>query len=75
VADIIMCLTGLMAAFSTKPKTSWGYYAIACVAYLTIVYQLAVQGRATIRNKDKKTATFFSAVAGYTLVLWAAYPM
>jgi len=75
VADLVMCLTGLMAAFSSQSSNQWGYYTIACLAYLTIVYQLAIQGRATVRTKDNKTATFYTAIASFTLILWTAYPI
>lgn len=77
VADLIMVLTGLFAAFAVGddegPK--WGWYAIACIAYLVIVYQLAYNGRGVVKGKDAKTATFFSAIAGFTLVLWTVYPI
>ena len=75
VADIIMILTGLFAAFTVEKGPKWGWYTIACIAYLTVVYQLGVNGRGVVQNKDKKTATFFSAIAGFTLVLWTVYPM
>jgi bacteriorhodopsin len=75
VADIIMCLTGLFAALSQESRPRWGYYAMGCLAYLVIVYQLAIGGRATVRNKDSKTATFYSSIAGFTLVLWTIYPI
>lgn len=75
VADLIMVLTGLFAALSEDEKPRWGYYAMACVAYLVIVYQLAVGGRATVKAKDNKTATFYAAIAGFTLILWTIYPI
>ena len=75
VADVIMILTGLFAAFTVPEGPKWGYYAMACIAYLVVVYQLAFNGRGVVQNKDKKTATFFSAIAGFTLILWTVYPM
>ncbi|MCJ1353407.1 MAG: hypothetical protein MMC33_003393 [Icmadophila ericetorum] len=75
VADLIMILTGLFAAFASSESTKWGYYAIACIAYLVVVYQLAVHGRAQALAKDSKTGTFFSAIGGFTLILWTAYPI
>jgi len=75
VADIIMILTGLFAALTVEEGPKWGWYAMACIAYLVIVYQLAINGRGIVQNKDKKTATFFSAIAGFTLVLWTVYPI
>jgi len=75
VADLIMVLTGLFAALSDDEKPRWGYYAMACVAYLVIVYQLAIGGRATVKAKDKKTGTFYVAIASFTLILWTIYPI
>ncbi|MCJ1406849.1 hypothetical protein MMC19_000919, partial [Ptychographa xylographoides] len=75
VADIIMILTGLFAAYGGNDSAKWGYYTIACIAYLVVVYQLAVHGRAMAISKDAKTGTFFQAIAGFTLVLWTAYPI
>lgn len=77
IADVIMVLTGLFAALnnSTDSRARWGYYAFGCLAYLVIVWQLAIGGRATVAGKDRKTATFFTSIAGFTLVLWTIYPM
>ena len=75
VADLIMILTGLFAAFSRNESAQWGYYTIACIAYLVVIYKLAVPGRAKAMGKDSKTGTFFTAIAGFTLVLWTIYPM
>lgn len=75
VADVIMILTGLFAAFGNTDGTKWGWYTIACIAYLVIVYQLALNGRAAAANKDGKTKAFFAAIAGFTLILWTIYPM
>jgi len=75
IADLIMVLTGLFAALSEDQKPRWGYYAMACIAYLVIVYQLAIGGRATASKKDNKTATFYAAIGGFTLLLWTVYPI
>jgi len=75
VADLIMVLTGLFAGLSTNSNARWTHYTVACAAYLVIVYQLAVNGRAVVKTKDSKTATFFSSIAGFTLLLWTAYPI
>ncbi|MCJ1414792.1 hypothetical protein MMC32_001120 [Xylographa parallela] len=75
VADLIMILTGLFAAFGGNESAQWGYYAMACLAYLVVIYQLAVHGRAMAMSKDSKTGTFFQAIGAFTLVLWTAYPI
>lgn len=75
-ADLIMILTGLFAAFGTEgTPQKWGYYAIACIAYLVVIWHLAVHGRAQAMSKGNKLAGFFAAIAGFTLILWTAYPM
>ena len=39
VADIIMILTGLFAAFGTEgTPQKWGWYTIACAAYLVVIW-------------------------------------
>jgi len=75
VADLIMVLTGLFAAFGKGDGQKWGWYTIACIAYLTIVYQLAYNGRAAVAGKDSKTKAFYSAIGGFTLLVWTVYPI
>lgn len=75
VADLIMILTGLFAAFGSHDGQKWGWYAFGCIAYLVVVYQLAFNGRAAAAGKDGKTKAFFGAIAGFTLILWTIYPM
>lgn len=52
-----------------------GYYAMACVAYLIIVYLLAMSGRAAAETRDSKTSAFYKSLAVFTVVVWTAYPM
>jgi bacteriorhodopsin len=75
VADLIMILTGLFAAFGTGDGQKWGWYAFGCIAYLVVVYQLAFNGRGAVAGKDSKTKAFYGAIAGFTLILWTIYPM
>lgn len=76
VADIIMVLTGLFAAFGNEESAAkWGWYAIACIAYLVVVWQLAINGRATAFGKGGKVGNFFAAIAGFTFVIWTVYPI
>jgi len=75
VADLIMVLTGLFAAYGRSEGQKWGWYAMACVAYLVIVYVLVVPGRRAVAAKDSKTAKLFASIAGFTLILWTLYPV
>lgn len=78
IADLVMILTGLFAAFSaddSMPTKKWGWYAIACIAYLVVIWHLAIHGRAMAASKGGKVGGFFASIAGFTLILWTAYPV
>ncbi|KAH8656537.1 putative opsin-1 [Tricladium varicosporioides] len=75
VADLTMVLLGLLAAFGATNGQKWGYYAMACVAYLVIVYQLVIPGRRAVMSKNNKTAKLFASIGGFTLILWTLYPI
>ncbi|KAF2140863.1 uncharacterized protein K452DRAFT_319172 [Aplosporella prunicola CBS 121167] len=75
-ADLIMILTGLFAAFGHEgTPQKWGWYAIACISYLFVIWHLALHGRARALNRGSKVAKLFGALAGFTLILWTAYPI
>ncbi|KAI9706660.1 MAG: hypothetical protein M1836_003669 [Candelina mexicana] len=75
IADVVMILTGLFAALSTNDSQKWGYYAMACVAFLLVIYQLAVHGRSMAQSKNSQTGNFFTAIGAFTLVIWTIYPI
>jgi bacteriorhodopsin len=76
IADIIMVLTGLFAAYGNEHTASkWGWYTIGCLAYLVIVWVLAVNGRAAVAARGSKTTKLFGSLSILTLVLWTAYPI
>jgi len=76
IADLIMILTGLFAAFGAEETPQkWGWYAIACIAYLVIIWQLVVNGRTNAVAKGGKVGNFFAAIGGFTLVIWTVYPI
>lgn len=76
IADVIMVLTGLFAAFGSENTAQrWGWYAIACIAYLAIVWVLLVHGRGAAVRKGGKVSSFYAAIGGFTLVIWTIYPI
>jgi len=75
VADLIMVLLGLFAAFGATDGQKWGWYTMACVAYLVVVYQLVVSGRRSVMAKSGNTAKLFASIGGFTLILWTLYPV
>jgi len=75
VADLVMVLTGLFAAYGTGNGQKWGWYTWGCIAFLTIVYQIGFNGRHAIAGKDKKTKAFVASISAFTLLLWTVYPI
>lgn len=76
VADVVMILTGLFAAFGSEgTPQKWGWYAMSCFAYLVVVWHLVVNGRAQAQARNQKVSSFFTSIAGFTLIVWTAYPI
>jgi bacteriorhodopsin len=76
VADIIMVLMGMFAAFGDDgTPQKWGNFTIAILAFLVVIWHLAINGRTQVRAKSDNVANFYMAIAAYTLILWAAYPI
>jgi len=75
-ADLIMILTGLFAAFGAEgTPQKWGWYTIACIAYLVVIFELVFHGRRTAAAKGGKVGKFFNAIGGFTLLIWTVYPI
>lgn len=75
-ASLVMTLSAAFAAFGRKHTAQkWGWFAIACVAYLFVVWHVAFHGARTARVKGDKVAKVFGGLAAYEFVLWTIYPM
>jgi len=75
-ADLIMVLTGLFSAFGNEGTgQKWGWYTIACIAYLVVLWNLIVHGRTESVARSNKVGKFYAAISGYTILLWTAYPI
>lgn len=74
-ADLGMILTGLFASLETRDSYSWGWYAMACIFYLYIVYALVIAGRTSAAARGQKVSKLFDSVALFTLILWTMYPI
>lgn len=70
-----MILSGLFASFGRTDTQKWGWYAIACIGYLTILYQLGYKGHNAVVGKDTRTKAFFGTLSLFTLLVWTIYPM
>jgi bacteriorhodopsin len=73
-ADLVMFVAGIAATFA-RHKYCWVWYAISCIGYLTVVYQVAVNGRRSISNRNQESRRFFAVITGTTLLVQVLYPM
>lgn len=76
IADVIMILTGMFAALGSEgTPQKWGWYAIACISYLVVIWHLAINGRVQAKAKGSKVGQFFVAITGFTIIVWTVYPI
>ncbi|KAK0624960.1 putative opsin protein [Bombardia bombarda] len=76
IADVIMVLSGLFAAFGTEGTAQrWGWYGIGCVSYLFVIWHLAIHGTQMVSTKGASVSRLFNGLAIFTLLLWTAYPI
>ena len=74
-ADVVMVLAGLFAAYGQGRAAKWGWFAIASLSYLVVVWHIGLHGFRLAKNKGAGVKRLFSSLAVYTLVLWTLYPM
>jgi len=75
-ADIIMVLTGLFAAYGSEHNPQrWGWYAIACIAFLVVIWHLVLNGGAQARAKGSNLGKFYGSISAYTIIIWLVYPI
>jgi bacteriorhodopsin len=76
VADLVMILAGLFAAYGKEHTVQrWGWYAIGCIAYIFVIWHVALHGSNMVRAKGDRVGKLFGSLAAFTLVLWTAYPI
>merc|ERR1712232_1508664 len=66
-----------MGAFGneTRKAQKWGDYTIALIAFLVVIWHLALNGRTAVQARSQKVGSFYTAIAAYTIAVWAAYPI
>jgi bacteriorhodopsin len=70
---VVMVLSALFSAFGRRSGTRWGWYAIAIIAYLTVLFQVFYNGTAFVKAKGAKVSRFYTSIASYTSLVFAAY--
>jgi bacteriorhodopsin len=75
-ASLIMTLTGLFAAFGDRHTAQkWGWFTIAVLAYLFVLWHVVLHGSRMVQAKGEKVKRLFSGLAAFLFVLWTIYPM
>lgn len=75
-ASLIMTLSGLFAALGNKHTFGkWGWFTIAIVAYIFVIWHVVVIGSQTVRAKGDKVRGHFGGLATLLFVLLTIYPM
>ncbi len=76
VADVIMVLSGMFAAFGkTGTAQHWGWYTIAIISYVFVIWHVGLHGTRMVSTKAASVKRLFSSLGLFTLILWTAYPM
>ncbi|KAK7416077.1 hypothetical protein QQZ08_012132 [Neonectria magnoliae] len=74
VANLIMVLAGLFSAFGhVHTAQKWGWFAISAIAYLFVIWHVAVQGTRVGSNRDNGVTKLFGSLSAYVAVIWAIY--
>lgn len=74
VANLVMVLGGLFSAFGRHHTAQkWGWYAIACVAYVFVIWHVALHGFRGASARSNKVSKLFGSLSVFALLLWAAY--
>jgi bacteriorhodopsin len=74
-ADILMIVTGLVAALSKDTHTRWVWYTISCVAFLIVLYLVAGPIRAIAAARGAGHAELYTRLLGLLTALWFIYPI
>jgi bacteriorhodopsin len=70
-----MILLGLFSAFCRRVASKWGYFSMAIIAYLAILYQLVLPARRAILARDTATAKVYVPLGIFAFILWTLYPI
>ncbi|KAK2733668.1 hypothetical protein FQN57_002065 [Myotisia sp. PD_48] len=73
--NLVLFVAGLASTAINHRGRQWAWFTIACLGYLTVVYQIGYQGRRSTLAKDQQTRRFYSSIAGFSLIVLLVYPI
>ncbi|KAH8805850.1 hypothetical protein F5884DRAFT_755401 [Xylogone sp. PMI_703] len=74
-SNISMVLLGLFSASAHRSAPKWGYFAMAIVAYLFIIYQFILPARRAVLARDNTTTKIYASLGVFVFILWTLYPI
>jgi bacteriorhodopsin len=74
-ADVLMVVTGVIAALSKDDHTRWIWYVISCAFFLVVLYMIAGPIRAAAAGRGPEHAALYTKLLGILAVLWFIYPI
>jgi len=74
-ADVLMIVTGLLAALSSEDAVRYTWYAISCGAFLAVLALIFGPARAEARAAGGATFALYDRLTKTLTVLWFIYPV
>jgi len=74
-SNVAMIILGLFSAQAWRAAPKWGYFAMAVIAYLVVLYQFIIPARRAVLARDSTTTKIYASLGVYALILWTLYPI
>jgi len=74
--DILMCVTGLAAAVTTRAIwMRWAWFVLSSAFFVVVLYILLVEWPEDATAQSQNVQDLFSTLRSLTIVLWVGYPV
>ena len=74
-ADVIMIVTGLLAALSTNDTVRYTWYAVSCGAFLAVLALIYGPAREIAKAQAGSSPALYETLLRMLTVLWFIYPV
>ncbi|RFU35262.1 hypothetical protein B7463_g1052, partial [Scytalidium lignicola] len=74
-SNLSMVLLGLFSAYTRRSAPKWGYFTMAIIAYIFILYQFVLPARRAVLARDNVTTKIYASLGVFAFILWTLYPI
>jgi len=74
-ADVLMIVTGAIAALTVDTTVRYAWYSFGCIAFLVVLYAVFVPVRASAGTRGSEMAALYSRLLWVLTILWFTYPI